>query len=276
MAAISFARHQDERLNHEAWRTRVAPQPEILKPSASRTVDRVPAPKRLTREELWEQYAKRLCWYCDEPWSYNHCCRKERLLLIEPIEEEVIEHSKESLKHNEEDAEEEPQLTDVTVHTLAGYSNPQTMKGRLLMIEPIEEEVIEHSEENLEHKEDTKEEPQPTDVTVHALAGYSNPQTMKVGGILKQQPITVLIDMSSATNFLNSKLAVRIALPIENRCRFDVKVTDGRILNYDRRRPQEKLLLQDQEIIADLFLLPLNNHEAMLRIKWLTTLGDVS
>ena len=35
-------------------------------------------------------------------------------------------------------------------------------------------------------------------------------------------------------------------------------------------------MLQDQEIIADFFLLPLNNYEAMLRIKWLMTLGDIS
>ena len=44
--------------------------------------------------------------------------------MIEPIEEEVIEHSEESLEHEEEDAEEEPQPTDVTIHTLVGYSNP--------------------------------------------------------------------------------------------------------------------------------------------------------
>ena len=145
------------------------------------------------------------------------------------------------------------------------------------MIEPIEEEVIEHPKESLEHEEeDAEEEPKPTEVTVHTLASYSNPQTMKIGGFLKQQPITVLIDTGSTTNFLNSKLAVRISLPIKNRCRFDVKVTDGRILNCDHRRLQEKLLLQDQEIIAYFFLLPLNNHEAMLRIKWLTTLGDIS
>ena len=106
------------------------------------------------------------------------------------------------------------------------------------MIELIEEEVIEHSEESLEHEEkDAEEEPQPTEVTVHTLAGYSNPQTMKVGGLLKQQPITVLIDTGSTTNFLNSKLAVRIALPIENRCRFDVNVINRQILNCDRRRP---------------------------------------
>ena len=105
------------------------------------------------------------------------------------------------------------------------------------MIEPIEEEVIEHSEENFEHKEDAEEEPQPTDVTVHILASYSNPQTMKVGGLLKQQPITVLIDTGSTNNFLNSKVAARMMLHIEGCSKFDVKVTDRRILKCDQRCP---------------------------------------
>ena len=106
------------------------------------------------------------------------------------------------------------------------------------MIELVEEEVIKHLEEILEHEEeDAEEEPQPTEVTVHALVSYSNPQTMKVGGLLKQQPITVLIDMGSSNNFLNSKVTIQMALPIENCSRFDVKVVDGRILNCDRRRP---------------------------------------
>jgi len=44
--------------------------------------------------------------------------------MIEPIEEEVIEHPEESLEHEEEDTEEESQSTEVMVHTLADYSNP--------------------------------------------------------------------------------------------------------------------------------------------------------
>ena len=148
------------------------------------------------------------------------------------------------------------------------------------MIEPIEEEVIKHSEESLEcEEEDAEEEPQLTKVTVHALAGYSNLQTMKVGGLLKQQSITVLIDTDSTNNFINSNVAVQMALPIKNCSRFDVKVTDGWILKYDRRRPQVKLLLimrPYQEIITYFVLLPLDDHEAMLRIKWLMALDDVS
>ncbi|RZR81941.1 hypothetical protein BHM03_00008251 [Ensete ventricosum] len=90
---------------------------------------------------------------------------------------------------------------------------------------------------------------------------------MKVGGLLKQQPITVLINTGSTNNFMNNKVAVRMALPIEDCSRFDVKVANGRILKCDRRCLRVKLLLQDQEIIADFFLLPLDDYEVVLGIE---------
>ncbi|RZR83489.1 hypothetical protein BHM03_00010098 [Ensete ventricosum] len=58
-------------------------------------------------------------------------------------------------------------------------------------------------------------------------------------------------------------------------CWIDVKVVDDRILKCDRRCPCVKLMLQDQEIVADFFLL-LDDYEAVLGIEWLTMLGDVS
>ncbi|RWW02502.1 hypothetical protein GW17_00034406 [Ensete ventricosum] len=131
----------------------------------------------------------------------------------------------------------------------------------------MEEEVQEHEEEV------TDEEQHPVDITMLALAGYVNPQTMKMGGLLKQQPITN--DTRSTNNIMN-KVVVRMALPIEDCSRFDVKVADGRILKCDRRCPRVKLLLQDQEIIAYFFLLPLDDYEVVLGVEWLTTLGDVS
>ncbi|RWW59687.1 hypothetical protein BHE74_00033353 [Ensete ventricosum] len=59
-------------------------------------------------------------------------------------------------------------------------------KGRLLMIESSEDEDNETSKEALEPKEEAmEEESYLADYAVHALADYSNPQTMKVGGLLK-------------------------------------------------------------------------------------------
>ncbi|RWV85510.1 hypothetical protein GW17_00052694 [Ensete ventricosum] len=129
MATVSFARIQEEQLNHEVRRTRVAPRPAMSRPIAIQA----PAPKKLTRDELREPSAKELCWHCDEQWSHEHRCKKGRLLVIEPAEDEDNETSKDALELKEEVMEEESQPADYAVHALAGYSNPQMMKvGGLL------------------------------------------------------------------------------------------------------------------------------------------------
>ncbi|RWW14155.1 hypothetical protein GW17_00022094 [Ensete ventricosum] len=181
--------------------------------TAPSTTIRTPAPKKLTRDELRE------LWIC------KHRCKKGRLLVIEPMEDEDSKPSEEGPK--------------------------------------LEEEAME-------------EDPQSADYAVHAFVGYSNLQTMKVGGLLKQQPITILIDTGNTNNFLNSKVAAYMTLQIEGCNKFDVKVTDSRILNCDQRCPRVKLLLQDQELVADFFLLPIDDYEAVLGIEWLTMLGDIS
>ncbi|RRT71425.1 hypothetical protein B296_00035548 [Ensete ventricosum] len=141
MAAISFTRIQEERLNQDVQRTRTTPRPAAYKPPAPSASSHPSQPKKLTREELRDRLARGLCWHCDEPRSRDHRCKRRRLLLIEPIDDS------------------------------------------------------EHEEEDLEHEEEvTGEDPQPVDYMVHALACYANPQMMKVGGFLKQQPIIVLID----------------------------------------------------------------------------------
>ncbi|RRT66028.1 hypothetical protein B296_00000234 [Ensete ventricosum] len=150
-------------------------------------------------------------------------------------------------------------------------------KGRLLVIEQVEDENDEPYEEGLESEEEAmEEEPQSVDYAMYALVDYSNPQIMKVGGLLKQQPITVLIDTGSTNNFLNSKIAACMVLQIEGCKQFDVKVADGRILNCKQQCPRVKLVLQDQEVVADFFLLPIDDYEVVLRIELLTMLGDIS
>ncbi|RRT31908.1 hypothetical protein B296_00056920 [Ensete ventricosum] len=69
MAAISFARIQEEQLNHEVRKTRVAPRLAMSRPTAPSTAIQASTPKKLTRDELRERSAKGLCWHCDESWS---------------------------------------------------------------------------------------------------------------------------------------------------------------------------------------------------------------
>ncbi|RWV79086.1 hypothetical protein GW17_00059836 [Ensete ventricosum] len=128
MAAISFARIQEEQLNHKVQRIRVAPRLAMLRPTAPFTAIQALAPKTFTRDELHKRLAKELCWHCDEPWSREHRCKKGQLLVIEPTEDEDNETSDEALEPKEEAIEEESQPADYAVHALAGYSNLQMMK----------------------------------------------------------------------------------------------------------------------------------------------------
>ncbi|RRT70506.1 hypothetical protein B296_00003639 [Ensete ventricosum] len=79
-------------------------------------------------------------------------------------------------------------------------------------------------EEDLEHEENIDEDLQSADCMVHAVAGYANPQMMKIGCFLKQQPVTILNDIESTNNFMDSKVAARSMLHIENYSKFNVKV----------------------------------------------------
>ncbi|RRT50223.1 hypothetical protein B296_00030918 [Ensete ventricosum] len=174
MATFSFAHIQEEQLNHEVRRTRVAPRLAMLRPTAPSTAIQAPAPKKLTRDELCERSAKELCWHCDEPWSREHHCKKGQLLMIEPTKDEDNETSEEALEPKEEAMVEDSQLANYAVHALAGYSN-------LLMIAPTKEPKFEDM--TLEPKE--KDTPQPATRMVPTLAGYTNLHKLKIEGFLE-------------------------------------------------------------------------------------------
>ncbi|RWW50970.1 hypothetical protein BHE74_00042719 [Ensete ventricosum] len=172
----------------------------------------------------------------------------------------------------------EASMVDIATIHLEGDTiqccNHRCKKWKLLMIDPIKEP--EREEEDLEHEEEnTMEDLQSADCTTHTLAGYANPQIIKFVGFLKQQPITIPIETRSTNNFMNNKVATQLMLQNEDCSRVDVKVADDRILKCDQRCPRVKLLLQDQEIIADFILLSLDDYDAALSIEWLTTLGDI-
>ncbi|RRT77152.1 hypothetical protein B296_00005536 [Ensete ventricosum] len=97
-----------------------------------------PCTKKVDKRRAHERSAKELCWHCDESWSREHHCKKGRLLVIKPAEDEDNKTSKEALEPKEEAVEEVSQLADYAVHKLAGYSNPHMMKvGGLLNKQPI-------------------------------------------------------------------------------------------------------------------------------------------
>ncbi|RWW10610.1 hypothetical protein BHE74_00047510 [Ensete ventricosum] len=82
---------------------------------------------------------------------------------------------------------------------------PPMQEGTISHDKPTNES--EQEEEDLKHEEEHMEEDlQSADYIVHALASYANPQTIKIGGFLKLQPITIFVDTESTSNFMNNKV----------------------------------------------------------------------
>lgn len=123
----------------------------------------------------------------------------------------------------------------------SGIGGHQCKQGRLLIIETIDKST--HS------KIDSGESENIEDlmvVIVHALADYSNPQTMRVSEYLKHQRVTVLIDTGSINNFLHGDVAKRLLIPMELCDQFEVKLADGRTLTCQGKCSRATLLVQDQ------------------------------
>ncbi|RWW69953.1 hypothetical protein BHE74_00022407 [Ensete ventricosum] len=74
---------------------------------------------------------------------------------------------------------------------------------------------------------------------------------------------------------MSSKVATHLMLHKEDYNRFEVKVANDQILKCNKKYPWVKLSLQEQDIVADFFLLPLDGLDIVLGIDWLSTIGDI-
>jgi hypothetical protein len=118
-------------------------------------------------------------------------------------------------------------------------------------------------------------EPDPAQISLHALMGHSIPQTLRVMGQIRNSPVAILIDSGSTHNFLQDRVARQLGLHTEPAHSFKVLVGNGEVLTCSTMCPQTPLLLGSHEFLVDLFILPLSGAELVLGVQWLKTLGPI-
>lgn len=62
-------------------------------------------------------------------------------------------------------------------------------------------------EEKEENEEGIEEESESLEISIHALSGMASPRTMGVEGLVKHQPVSILIDGGGTHNFTDQHLA---------------------------------------------------------------------
>jgi len=148
---------------------------------------------------------------------------------------------------------------------------------QLLLLEgPIGFNEITYEEvtEEADVEEATREIDEP-EITLHALTGWSAPRTMRVDAKVGVFNAVVLIDSGSTHNFVSTRMADRLRLPVVPTETFTVWVANGARLQCQGKFEKVQVLLQEIPFSLTLYSLPLADLDIVLGVQWLEMLGYV-
>lgn len=150
----------------------------------------------------------------------------------------------------------------------------QHKKTQLFSMEVEEEDVFEDVvEQEVEHDTAAKIQPR---ISLNAVNGISDYNTMRVRGTFGKRTLFVLLDSGSTHNFLDPKVAAKLGCAIKPSGLTKVTVADCRKLGVQGKIDGFKWNFQTTEFETDIMLIPLQGCDMVLGIQWLASLGPIS
>ncbi|TXG69870.1 hypothetical protein EZV62_004805 [Acer yangbiense] len=113
------------------------------------------------------------------------------------------------------------------------------------------------------------------EISLQAMIGSSNPQTMHIRGVIQTKKVVLLVDSGSTHNFLNENVAAKMGLSPTEATRFEVVVANGEKLASKGLCKGVRLVIQGVPMEVDFYLLPLGGYDAVLGAQWLRLLGPI-
>ncbi|GKA55268.1 gypsy/ty3 retroelement polyprotein [Tanacetum coccineum] len=144
--------------------------------------------------------------------------------------------------------------------------------------EPNREQEIEEclGEEIVWEKEPVNEEIVSPQISLNALNGINNYQTMRVNGWVGKHELHILVDCGSTHNFLDAQVAKQLGCHTRQTCPLQIAIPGGRSLESTTICPDFTWTLQGETFTTTVMILPLGGCEMVLGIQWLATLGDIN
>jgi len=139
---------------------------------------------------------------------------------------------------------------------------------QLLLLEGptgFNEITYEEVTEEADVEEATREIDEP-EITLHALTGWSAPRTMRVDAKVGVFNAVVLIDSGSTHNFVSTRMADRLRLPVVPTETFTVWVANGARLQCQGKFEKVQVLLQEIPFSLTLYSLPLADLDIVLGV----------
>eukprot|EP00253_Pinus_taeda_P029026 PITA_29026 len=113
-------------------------------------------------------------------------------------------------------------------------------------------------------------------ISLHALAGISSPQTLKIRGFIKHRPVVVLIDSGSTHNFIHQKVVEAVHCFVRENSNFQVQIADGGTMKCEGCCENVKLQMGDYQLKPHMFAIHMGGCDIVLGAEWLRTLGPIT
>ena len=120
-----------------------------------------------------------------------------------------------------------------------------------------------------------KDNEEQLEVSLHALAGSSGPQTMHIIIWLRNKEVSLLIDNGFTHNFISTRIAQKLQIPITHIDSFHVRVASSEKLTCTQCK-SVSLKIQHITVTVELYTIPLAGVDIVLGVQWLSQLGKVA
>ncbi|XP_074363636.1 uncharacterized protein LOC141704251 [Apium graveolens] len=112
-------------------------------------------------------------------------------------------------------------------------------------------------------------------ISVNALAGNQNFQTMRLKGISMGKPVHILVDSGSTHNFLDINFANKLGCKVEEVTTQTITVVDGNHIICKHVCKEFSWIMNGKEFTTKVMLISLGSCDMVLGIQWLSILGPV-
>jgi hypothetical protein len=112
-------------------------------------------------------------------------------------------------------------------------------------------------------------------ISLNAITGISQAETLQLPVTLAGATILALIDSGSTHSFISVTVVCRLNLHPSPRPGLNVAVANGDCIASDGVCSNTHVVIGTEDFIIDLYVIPLDGYDMVLDVHWLRTLGPI-
>jgi hypothetical protein len=112
-------------------------------------------------------------------------------------------------------------------------------------------------------------------ISLHALTGFSAPQTLKLIGYIKHRKVIILVNSGSTHNFIHRGIVQETIFYIRVVNNFQIMIANGGSMKCGRHCENVSRQIGHYHLKSHIFSIEIGSCDIVLGVKWLHTLGPI-